>query len=110
MFESLLRFSAPHVLVAWALPVRLLEKYGSGGVYTSAEVRRAVEDLKLKGAPARMAFAVACSSAEFLKAQPSSSLGGYTRLRAEFMELCGIGKVNFNMLDIRRLNIAGEAK
>jgi hypothetical protein len=52
MFESLLRFFAPHALVAWA----------------------------------------------------SSSLDGYTRLRAEFMELCGIDKVNFNMLDIRRLN------
>ena len=32
-----------------------------------------------------MAFAVACSSAEFLKAQPTCTLDDYGHLRAEFM-------------------------
>jgi len=59
--------------VASVLPVRLLEKYGSSGFYTAAQVRRVVKDLKLTGASARMAFAVACSSAEFLEAQPKSA-------------------------------------
>jgi len=85
MFESLWRVFAPRVLVASVLPVRLLEKHGSSGFYTSARVRREVKDLKLTGALARMAFAVACSSAEFLEAQPNRTLDDYTRLRAELM-------------------------
>ena len=104
MFESLWRVFAPHILVATVLPVRLLNKYGSSGVYTSAQVRRVVEDLKLTGASAQMAFAVACSSAEFLRAQPNGTLDDYTRLRAEFMELLPIDRSNFNMVDIRRFN------
>ena len=71
---------------------------------SSAQVRRAVDELKLKGAAARMAFAVACSSAEFLKAQPSCTLNDYVHLRAEFMKLLGIDRDDFNMLDICRLN------
>ena len=51
-----------------------------------------------------MAFAVACSSAEFLKAQPTCTLDDYGHLRAEFMKLLGIDRDDFNMLDIRRLN------
>ena len=104
MFESLWSVFAPRALIASALPVRLLNKYGSSGVYTSAQVRRVVEDLKLTGASAQMAFAVACSSAEFLRAQPNRTLDDYTRLRAEFMELLGLDRSNFNMVDIRRRN------
>ncbi len=51
-----------------------------------------------------MAFAVACSSAEFVRAQPNRTLDDYTRLRAEFMELLGLDRSNFNMVDIRRCN------
>ena len=103
MFECLWRIFAPRILVASVLPVRLLEKYGSSGFYTSAQVSRVVKDLKLTGASARMAFAVACSPAEFLKAQPNRTLDDYTRLRAEFMELLNIERSHFNMVDIRRL-------
>ena len=45
MFESLCRLFAPRMSVGSLLTVRLLEKYGSGGVYTSAQVRRAVDEL-----------------------------------------------------------------
>ena len=104
MFESLWRVFAPCVLVPSVLPVRLLEKYGSSGFYTSAQVRRVVKELKLTGAPARMAFAAACSAAEFLKAQPTLTLDDYTRLRAQFMDLIGIDRSRFDMVDVRRLN------
>ncbi len=106
MFESLWRVFAPRILVATVLPVRLLEKYGSSGFYTSAQVRRLVKDLKLSGGSARMAFAVACSPSEFLKAQPNRTLDDYARLRADFIELLGIERSSFNMVDIRRLNRA----
>ncbi len=49
MFESLWRAFAPRVSVASALPVRLLNKYGSSGVYTSAQVRRVVEGPEANG-------------------------------------------------------------
>ncbi len=106
MFASLLRFFARRRFrsIAQVLPVRLFEKYGGGGVYTSDQVRRAARDLKLKGATARMAFAVACSSAEFLKAQPSCTLDDYNRLRGRFRQLFGIDRDDFNIQDIRRLN------
>jgi hypothetical protein len=105
MFASLRRFLARRRFraVARALPLRLSKKYGSSGVYTSGQVRRVAEDLKLKGALANMAFAVACSPAEFLKAQPSCSFDDYSRLRTEFMRVFSIDKNNFTMLDIRRL-------
>jgi hypothetical protein len=106
MFASLRRFLARRRFraVARALPFRLFKKYGSGTVYTSGQVLRAAEDLKLSGALAQMAFAVACSPAEFLKAQPSCTLDDYSRLRAEFMRMFGVDRDNFTMLDIRRLS------
>jgi hypothetical protein len=111
MFASFRRFLARRHFgaVARALPVRLFKKYGSGSVYTSGQVRRAAGDLKLKGALAQMAFAVACSPDEFLKAQPGCTLDDYSRLRAEFMGVFGIDEDNFTLLDIRRhFRVPGE--
>jgi hypothetical protein len=106
MFASLRRILARRRfrVVARALPVRLSKKYGGSGVYKSGQVRRAAEDLKLNGALANMAFAVACSPAEFLQAQPSCTLDDYSRLRADFMRVVGIDRDNFTMLEIRRIS------
>jgi hypothetical protein len=106
MFTSFRRFLARRRFraVARALPVRLFKRYGGGSVYTSGQVRRAAEDLKLKGALAQTAFAVACSPAEFLKAQPNCTLDDYSRLRAEFMQVFDIDRDYITMLDIRRLS------
>jgi hypothetical protein len=90
-------------VVARVLPAQLFKYFGGGGVYTSGQVQRVVNDLKLNGIAAQMSFAVACSAAEFLKAQPSLTPNDYARLRAEFMRLFGLERSDFNVRHIRRL-------
>lgn len=90
---------------AFALPLsRTLQiRYGGQPVYTAGQVRRTVEDLRVRREMAPYAFAACCNKEEFGKALPDRAPADYERLRSELVDTFDISTSNFTCEHLRSL-------
>lgn len=84
----------PHVLLSW---------YGGQKFYTAAQVKKALEALKLTKDDEARAYAISCNESEFHAAQPNETSDAYQVRRTEIAKLFGLSKQQFTCLDLRAL-------
>jgi hypothetical protein len=105
MFAILKRWLRKRKLafVASAVPAALKGRYGGHPSYTAGQVRRTVEDLRVRREIAAHAFAACCNKEEFNKALPERAPGDYERLRSELVDTFEISTSTFTCDHLRSL-------
>jgi hypothetical protein len=89
--------------VVVAVPRALKTGYGAQPSYTAPQVRRTIEDLRIRRDLSAYAFAACCSEEEFSKALPDRAPGDYLRLRNELVDTFEIGTADFTCDNLRSL-------
>jgi hypothetical protein len=104
MLAALKRYLRKRKL-AFALPLShaLQSRYGGQPSYTAGQVRRTVEDLRVRREMGPYAFAACCSKEEFSKALPDRAPADYERLRSELVDTLEISTSNFTCDHLRSL-------
>ena len=87
----------------WPLSHTLQRRYGGQPSYTAGQVRRTVEDLRVRREMGPYAFAACCDKKEFKTALPDHAPADYDRLRSEIEDTFAISTSNFTCDHLRSL-------
>jgi hypothetical protein len=81
----------------------LQRRYGGQPSYTASQVRRTVDDLRVRREMGPYAFAACCNKNEFSKALPDRVPADYERLRSELVDTFEISTSDFTCDHLRSL-------